>query len=176
MAQTRPLVLTARPTPEFRRHHDVEDPRVDERSARRAWIVRTRLDQLLADGMISRGQWQAAVEYRDAWARVYAQGGGSEPGGMRVSGAANDGHQRMLDRLDTLTRLRITEQRLGGLATWLVYRCVVEDMTWREMGKRAGNRDHKTMRRWTADALRLLAPAWAKRRPRTNVARIPQRW
>ena len=50
-----------RPTPEFRAHHDVEDPRVDEVSFRQAWRVHARLDQLLADKRINRDVWQAAI-------------------------------------------------------------------------------------------------------------------
>ncbi len=124
--------------------------------------MQTRLDALRRDGLISADQWQAAIEYRAAWMRVLADGGG-DPGAVRIGGGLNDPHARLLGHLDTMTRLREAEMRIGSLATWLCRRCVVEDQPWREIGRQL-HRDHKTARDWTGEALRGFALVWAARR------------
>jgi hypothetical protein len=136
----------------------IEPPRVDATTFRQGWRVRTRLDSLLSDRRITPGQWQAAVEYRDAWARVLQAGGGS-PGGLRVSGGA-DRHHRLLGLLDTITRLRATETWIGRLAASLCFACVVEDRSWASIAATC-HRNPETVRDWTVLALRSLAVVWA---------------
>lgn len=138
----------------------IEPPRVDASAFRQGWRVRTRLDSLLIDRRISHGVWQAAVAYRDAWARVLAAGGGSA--GLRVSGGA-DRHDRLLDLLDTISRLRAVETTIGAGAARLCFACVVEDRSWASIAA-SDRRNPETVRDWTAQALRSLAWAWAGRR------------
>jgi hypothetical protein len=152
----------AEPSDHYQQHHEVSAPRVDLRVFRQGWRVRTRLDALRADGSITADQWQAAIEYRDAWTRVLADGGG-DPGTMRIGRGSNDPHARLWGHLETLSRLRMTETRIGSLATWLCRRCLVEDAPWREIGRQL-HRDHKTARDWTIEAVRALALAWAAQR------------
>lgn len=153
-----------KPTAEFRRHHDVEEPRVDERAFRQGWLVRTRLDQLLADRRITRAEFQAAIEFRNAWAAA-RELAGIEPG-MRRTGGASSADAAMIARLDAATELRTAEAAIGVLATRLLVASIVHDLTWAAIGRALGRSPH-TVREWTALAIRDLAAAWTgpTRRP-----------
>lgn len=157
MAQARPLVLTARPTPEFRRHHDVEDPRVDERAFRQGWIVRTRLDQLLVADRITRAEWQAASEYRATWA-IARELVSIEPGMLRVAGASS-ADAAMIARVDAVTKLRLVEAAIGSLEARLLLACLVHDLAWATTA-RFVRKHPETVRDWTVLAIRALASAW----------------
>jgi hypothetical protein len=139
---------------------EIEPPRVDASSFRQGWRVRTRLDGLRVAGRISGDVWQAAVEYRAAYDRWQASGGGELAG--RISGGA-DAHDRLLGLVETLAALSAVERRIGRFATALCVACVVEDLSWPEIGRRCG-RSHHTAEAWTVAALRALALAWATRR------------
>ena len=159
-----PLV-TARPSPEFRRHHDVAEPRVDGRHFRQAWIVRTRLDQLLAAERITRGEFQAASEYRAAWAIVLRLGSTGDLGRVRSSTPA-DPHRGALARVAAAERIVLAEAAIGSLARDLCRACIILDQHWLELARRC-HRDPRTVRDWTALAIRGLAGAWegSTRRP-----------
>lgn len=158
MAQTRSVVTTGRPTPEFRRQHDVEPPRVDERAFRQGWIVRTRLDQLLADDRITRAEWQVAGEFRDAWNRALAI---SQIGELRLVAAAGVGnpHDRLLNLVEMVDRLHAVCDAIGDFATGLLQASVVEDLPWAAIARRC-RRNPETVRDWTVVAIRGLARAW----------------
>ena len=134
------------PSDDYRRHHDVTAPRIDRSSFRQGWRVRTRLDGLLADRSIGPGVWQAAVEYRDAWARVSGDRS-SALGAGRISGG-RDAHDRQIAVVDTLAELAVVERRIGRLASALCFACAVNDLSWPEIGRRCGrvgeNREHAT--------------------------------
>jgi hypothetical protein len=149
--------LTTRPTPEFRRHHDVEAPRVDERAFRQGWIVRTRLDQLLVDGRITRGEWEAASEYRSTWA-IARELASIEPGMIRVAGGSS-ADAATIARLDAVTKLRIVEVAIGSLAARLLLACLVHDLRWAAIARFVG-KNPETVRDWTVLAIRALAVAW----------------
>lgn len=148
--------MTNAPTRELRRHHDVDEPRVDERAFRQGWIVRTRLDQLLALEAISAGDWQAAIEFRAAWiaARELAA---REP--IRVAGG-QDRDAATIARLEAARKVRIVETAIGRLATALVTACVIEDLSWASIAKYC-HRDPHTVRAWTILAIVALAGAWS---------------
>jgi hypothetical protein len=148
----------AKPSPFYLAHHDVEDPRVDERAFRQGWRVRTRLDQLLADARITRCEWQAASEYRDAWVRALAIG---RVGELRFIAAAGRGnpHDRLLNLVGAIDRLRIVDAAIGDLATSLVVACVVEDLSWAAIARQC-HRNPETVRDWTVVAIRALTRAW----------------
>lgn len=137
----------------------IEPPRVDASSFRQGWRVRTRLDALLAAGKIAPAVWQAAVEYRDAWARVLAGSGGVP--GNRITGGA-DMHDRQIALLGALAVLTAIERRIGAHRTALCVACVVEDRSWPAIGRLFGCSNH-TAETWTIEALRALAAAWATR-------------
>jgi hypothetical protein len=155
--QERALVTTARPTPEFTAHHDVEEPRVDERAFRQGWIVRTRLDQLLADDRISRAEWQAASEYRQTWA-IARELVGVEPGMIRVAGASS-ADAAMIARVDAVTKLRLVEAAIGSLYARLLLACLVHDLAWARIARFIGKHP-ETVRDRTVLAIRSLAEAW----------------
>lgn len=149
--------MTAQPTPEFRRRHDVEPPRVDHRAFRQGWRVRTRLDQLLADGRITRAEWQAAAEYRETWAVARALAG-IEPGMFRIAGGGS-ADAATIARLAAVTRLRVVEDRLGSLAARLLLACLVHDLAWAALARHC-QRNPETVRDWTVLAIKGLARAW----------------
>jgi hypothetical protein len=155
--------MTAAPTASYRQHVEtIDPPRIDATSFRMGWRRRTRLDRLLADGRISAEVWQAATEYRVAWESVLADGS-LDLAAARVSGGANDGHDRMLRLLTTLSRLRRVEDAIGPLAAQLVSRCAVEDQSWAAMARLVTfARNPETVRDWTVTALGLLCAVWRR--------------
>ena len=148
----------SQPSTAYRQHHDVEAPRVDASAFRQGWRVVTRLDALLATRRISPGQWEAAVQYRNAWARVMRAHGGSSQAGMRRIANADAMHARLGYQLDTITLLREIEAQIGQLAAWRCFACVVQDQSWHAIGRRL-RCNHETARDWTVFALRALAVA-----------------
>ncbi|HYM25288.1 MAG TPA: hypothetical protein VEU08_18855, partial [Vicinamibacterales bacterium] len=97
------------PSLAYRQHHDVEAPRVDTRAFRQGWRVVTRLDGLLAAGLIAPGVWQAGAEYRAAWEalRRTSTGGGSS---LRDGFGPGAGRAGALDRA---ARVRAAESALS---------------------------------------------------------------
>lgn len=150
--------MTNAPTRELRQHHDVEAPRVDERAFRQGWIIRTRLDQLLNDERITRGEYQSATEFRAAWISA-RELRGPEGGMIRVAGA-RDRDAATIARLEAARRVRVVEHSLGRLAFALVTACVIEDLSWASIAKYC-HRNPETIRDWTVSAIRGLARAWA---------------
>jgi hypothetical protein len=150
----------------------IEPPRVDASTFRQGWRVRTRLDTLLADDRITPGQWQAAVEYRDAWARVLQAGGGSSEG-YRVSGGT-DAHHRILGLLATVTRLRVVHAAIGADFATLCFACAVEDRSWASIAA-TWSVNPETCRDRTARAVRALAVAWAEARRSDPAVSSPPR-
>ena len=105
----------------------IDPPRVDRSSFRQGWRVRTRLDGLLADRSIGPGVWQAAVEYRDAWARVSGDRS-SALGAGRISGG-RDAHDRQIAVVDTLAELAVVERRIEPARVEpLCFACAVNDL------------------------------------------------
>jgi len=151
-----------KPTPELLAHVDVEPPRVDSRSFRQGWRIRTRLDQLLSSGRLTAAQWQAAAEYRSAWERVMAQMH-RLPNTMRPSGTrginAIGSTNALTAVLGTVTKIRETEARIGQTAALLCFWCAVEDHSWASTG-RSLNRSPHTVLDWTVTALQGLELAW----------------
>jgi hypothetical protein len=145
------------PSLAYRQHHDVEAPRVDTRAFRQGWRVVTRLDGLLAAGLIAPGVWQAAAEYRAAWDALQrtSTGGGSS---LRDGYGAGAGRAGALDRAACV---RAAEVAIGPRATTLCRACAVEDLSWRSLGLRLGVRD-VTAQAWTVHALIALARAWRR--------------
>lgn len=155
-----------KPTDEFLRQHDAEAPQVDARAFRQGWRVRTRLDQLLRDGLIWARHYQAATEFRAVYA-IARELSSQEPGMIRIaSSVAGEGVDA---RLDAMTRVRIVEDVLGRFATGLLVACVVEDFPWSRTAQHL-HCDPKSVRSWTALAIRALAAAWA---PASRPERVP---
>lgn len=156
--------MTAQPSPEFRRHHDVAAPRVDRRAFRQGWLVHTRLAQLRDDGSIDAATYDAAVSVRIDWEIAYGRGRSAPlmvlPGG---GGGLTVEHDRQLRRTDAVGRLRSVANRLGAFDASLIDLCVLSDLSWPEIGRRIGV-SHPTARSYTIKALRRLAGDDATRR------------
>jgi hypothetical protein len=133
-----PAVVTARPTPEFHQHHDIEPPDISAVRLRPAWLVKTRLLQLREYGLIVEAQFDAAVRWRADHDR--AHGGGSLVGhyGPRVDGGPCGGRELSGLRLDALRRLRKAAAALGQTRATILLRVVVDDDTWRGLGRALG--------------------------------------
>ena len=151
-------MVSNQPTPEFREHHDVEPPRVDDVEFRQGWRVNSRLDQLRAAGRITRDEWQAAIEYRTTWG-IAREIGSREPGMIRIASSGSE-DAGVIARLDAAVKLRIVEDAIGKLATALLVAAVVLDRPWADTARRC-QRDPHTVRDWTVFAIRALARAWA---------------
>jgi hypothetical protein len=152
-------VVGNRPTAARTQHAEgIDAPRVDATAFRQGWRVRTRLDALLADGLIQPGERQAAVEYRAAWERVITVAAVGNARLVRSSGGGGP-HVRLMAIAGTIERLRVIEAAIGVMADRLCFACAVEDQPWSSMARHHG-RDPKTIRVWTAAALRDLATAW----------------
>lgn len=151
--------MSTRPGRFYLQHHDVEAPRLDATAFRAGWRISSRLDRLLADGLISAGTWQAAIEYRDDWS-IAAGGPSASLPFARIS-SRPDPHAVQLARIAAVKRLRRAEARIGGFAARLVFLCAVDDCPWAEIG-RILHRNPETVRDWTASALTALVLAWRR--------------
>ena len=60
------------------------------------------------------------------------------------------------ERLDALRALSGARKRLGASAWGLLEACVIDDLSWNEIGRCLGV-DHKTARAWTITAIKGLA-------------------
>jgi uncharacterized phage-associated protein len=150
-----------RPTSEFEQHHQIDAPEVTRRSFRTAWRLRTRLDQLLADGLIDRADWQAASEFRDCWERCHGTGLG--PVELEFRSRVNGADRWLGNRLDTARQLREIAEGIGRRSTWLIEACAVFDMPWVRLAKQIGVSD-KTARIWVSEAIARLQAFVATKR------------
>jgi hypothetical protein len=147
--------MTAQPSPEFRRHHDVAPPRVDRRAFRQGWQVHTRLMQLRDDGAIDEAAYQAAIRFRADWDAAFGRGRSAPLLALPGSGSMTE-HDRMFRRLAVLDRLTAAAAHVGPFFAKLLQQCVVEDRTWAWIARTHGVSD-KTARKWTIAALGRLA-------------------
>ena len=145
------------PTREYRRHHAVEEPRLDEHEFRPAWRRRDRLDALLGAGAINIREYRAALGFRrlyetahrdtmagSVWNKVYVDRGCRAP--------APEMTERQVGALARLAEIRAA---LGGLYE-LLKMIVTADATWCAVGKRYGV-DPRTARKWAAASIAALA-------------------
>jgi hypothetical protein len=148
--------MTGQPSAEYRRHHDVTAPRVDAKTFRQGWRVRTRLDALLADGMIDDASHAQGIAFRDAWEVAF---GRSRNTLMAMPGSGGSGlHDREGRKLDAAAYLRCAALHLGAHGYLLAEACCVHDLSWPAVGRRF-QVSHHTARRWTAQALKRLSVA-----------------
>jgi hypothetical protein len=145
------------PSALYRRHHDVEAPRVDDRHFRPAWRVLTRLDGLLADKAITAAEWHAAADFRELWDRVSRAALIRSPIGRVSKGTA--GHRAfdvlLAGELDAVARLREIRKVLGAWACALLHLSVVRDQSWAALGRQY-RCDPKTARAWVIAAIKAL--------------------
>jgi hypothetical protein len=159
--------------PAARRQHvaGIEAPQVDALAFRQGWRVASRLDVLHRTGRLTRGQWLAAVEYREAWERARLEASTT----MRLlrggGGGDSDSHARLLAGIGTVAKLRAVESAIGRFRADLCRACIVHDLPWVELARRL-HHDRETVRDWTVLAIVALARAWSapQRRQRLQVA------
>jgi len=146
------------PTPEYRRHHAVEAPVIDEHEFRPGWRRRTRLDQLVDAGAINIREYRAALGFRrtyeaayrgtlaaSTWDRVFV-----DRGCRRAAVAEMTEHQAA-----ALTRLAEIRAALGALYVLLVS-VVISDARWCELARQFGI-DARTARSWGVASIAALA-------------------
>jgi hypothetical protein len=149
--------MSSQPSPHYRQHHEVDAPRVDTQAFRQGWRVRTRLDGMLAAGLISAAGWQAGADFRVKWERAYGQGIAPATGMMGVR--ASHGDRMAAGRIDAVTWLRRAHDALGERQFWLIERCAVHDASWVSIAADLAI-DDKRARALTAQALGALAEIW----------------
>ena len=157
------------PTAHRARHvAGIEAPQVDARAFRPGWRVQTRLDVLHRDGRLTAGEFQAAVDYREAWERARLEAG-STMRLIRGGGGSSAGiHTRLLAGISTEAKLRAVEDAIGRWRADLCRACIVHDMPWAELARQQ-NRDPHTVRTWTVAAIQALARAWSSARRRQRL-------
>ena len=146
------------PSPHYRQHHQVQEPRIDSGTFHPAWRRRTRLDQLFDAGRITAREHRIATEFRrlyetahrgalsaSTWDRVFV-----DPGCRQAP--APEMTERQADALDLVRRV---ETALGALYVLLVW-FVVEDLASRELADRLAV-DPRTAKTWCAAAVAGLA-------------------
>lgn len=132
----------------------IEPPRVDAHAFRPGWRVRTRLDALLADGHITPGAYQSAVQLR-GWVERIAHQRVSRSALIRVDVTHQAGGIPVL-QLDAATRLRAAYAAIGQDGWALLVACIVDDASWAANGRRY-RRNSETMRDWIVTAIEALA-------------------
>jgi hypothetical protein len=157
-----PVPLTAGPTGEFRRHHEVEAPEISLAAFHPAWRVKTRLDRLFRDKLLSPAQWSAAVRYRETYERAHAGELGSildSIGTGRAPQRSGQPHPTIGEgQRDAVRHLKQVRQALGPVTVNLLEACIVADMSWCALARRL-HVDPKTAKHWTLSALKALGEA-----------------
>jgi hypothetical protein len=160
LADADSFVSSNAPNRFFRQHHEVEDPQVDEKAFRPAWRIRAQLDRLLYEGKITGFEWRVAGWLRSCHERAHGSELRSPLAQVGMPGRAPRGGWRHDDpnarRAAAGEHLRHMEQALGPVVYGLVLAVVVEDLSWRELGKRCGCHA-KTARAWAIEAVKVLA-------------------
>jgi hypothetical protein len=169
--------LTTRPTAEYAQHHDVAAPDVSTTAFRPAWLVRSRLMQLHADGLIDPAELDAALIWRRDHDMALSSGASIGAYAPRVDGGCAGGAATI--RLAALGRLRRTADALGPTRVLLLIGVVVEDAPWSALASRLKCSD-KTCRVRAVEAIEALHAHQSGRRvpppPSTIRAVQPTRW
>jgi hypothetical protein len=101
-------------------------------------VVRTRVDGLVADGLIDQAGYEAAQRF----GRDYEIATGTPASPMaRIGDAPTGWRDTVAVRLDAAARVRAIRARIGAGCYDLVVACCVEDVSWGELGRRLGCRD-----------------------------------
>jgi len=124
------------PSVELRRHHGVETPQVDAVHFRPGWRVHSRLASLAEAGRIDREQLEAAA----SWGRWAERTGKPRTSAWRIRvDGGSPCNTSLTDRqMDAAGRLRTSLTALGAARCALLHACVVEDQSFRQLGKRLG--------------------------------------
>jgi hypothetical protein len=145
------------PNAHFRQHHRVEAPLVDGRHFRPHFRILTRLDGLLADRLITTAEFHAAVDFRELVELARAGTARSTLAGIG-NGGPRTPHEGPGYRTETWDRLRAICAAVGRRHFRLLILSVVDDATWKALGRRF-KIDHRTARKRVAEAIGALRRA-----------------
>jgi hypothetical protein len=148
-----PEIPSNAPTGEFRSHHEVLAPRIDEGAFRPGWLVKSRLLGLYETGQIDRYQYEAALWWRGAIERI-----GRMPiqkWTVRVDGSSRPGDGLTEATINAATALRSSALAIGPRRCALLLASVVQDRSWRELGRQLAL-DKKTAQNRVVEAIGAL--------------------
>jgi len=127
----------SRPLEYPKQHVSLEQPEINEHAFRQAWRVRSRLDKLFVAGEITGYEWRCASEFRTAneiafesVLRAPLLDGTGRASGYPANVHPSERHHGALRRLHDL------HGRVGRETVRLLEAVIVEDLKWRELGKR----------------------------------------
>jgi hypothetical protein len=127
---------TSRPTPErIRQGEQLVEPDVDGRSVRRWWGIKTRLDGLLASGLITADGYDAACRLRSDVEHARGQGG-SPLDKLGVGFGGGDREAGMFARIAVARRVKAARALLGRRLFAILVDCAVHDLPWPQMARR----------------------------------------
>jgi hypothetical protein len=144
----------------LKRHTSLEAPAIDMASFRPFWKVRTRIDRLHADELISWFEWRCATEFRNLYdtalgsqVKAGSLDGTGHGSGYRANLRPSD-HQLM-----ALRRLCDLRDRLDRETVRLLEAVIVDELSWCELGKRLRVRACTAKRKAIA-AIHRLSQVW----------------
>lgn len=146
-----------KPSPEFLRQHKVEPPQVDRAHFRQAWRVRPQLETLLQRGAIGPDEFRAGDNFRNLWSRAFGSLTASSMPRLaefvRTRGRQNG---QFTPHLNAVANLCVIQHDLGEPTFRLLVACLVDDLTWIELGRR-WKLHRNTAKSRVVDALQKLA-------------------
>ena len=152
---------TSSPTREYRAHHVVEAPRIDAEVFHPAFRVKTRLVGLAEAGRIDRRELEAAVTWRgwcEAIGRLPVQSWE-----IRVQRSLLGGTPSPVQGDAPPPNCATSAAALGSERTRLLEWSVVDDMNWKDIGKRIGLSDKTAIGR-VIEAIAALS-LWSRGLP-----------
>jgi hypothetical protein len=141
-----------------KQHHAVETPQIEGPTFRPGWRVKTRLDKLSTDSLISLAEWRAGLAFGAAAERLARVA-------MRTSAwnevavdkhCGTPGRAMSEAQLDAAARLRKVREALGPGVLELLTAHIVEDLSWCTLGQHCGV-DRRTAKAWAIAAIKALA-------------------
>jgi hypothetical protein len=149
------------PTMEYRGHHDVMPPQVDESVFRQAWLVRSRVLNFYETGLIDRQQYEAVLGWRRAAERL-----GRLPTQKwlaRIDGSRQPGNGVTEAMLAAASALRASALALGPRRVGLLLAAVIQERSWSDLGRQLGV-SNKTAKTRVLEAIGALA-LWQAGKP-----------
>jgi hypothetical protein len=146
--------FSASPSPSYRQHRSVIEPRIDSAEFRPHWLVRTHALALLENGRIDRDQYAAAVAWR-AWHEVLGRQRTQRWDNLRVDCALAPGAV-LTKELAAARQLHQAAAALGAERFALLNWSIVDDMSWSHLARKLRLSD-KTVVIRVVQALEALA-------------------
>jgi hypothetical protein len=141
------------PTAQFRNHHDVLPPQVDDAAFRPGWLVRSRALALFENNLINGQQYQTVLWWRRSVERI-----GRMPvqkWTAYIDGARQPGNGVSEIELAAAAALRDSAWALGARRVGLLLAAVIQDRSWHDIGRQLGL-SHKTAQLRALEAIAAL--------------------